>query len=80
MLEDERLLDEKKEFYRRRLYGQLKDATGLAMESLEEPVLAEGARIALQHAEQTAREIGDEKLKLLVEKTGVFLASLIVGE
>lgn len=80
MLEDERLLNEKKEFYRCRFYGQLKDSVGLALESLEDPFLADGALVALQRAEKTAEEIGDENLQLLVKRVGAFLASLIVGD
>lgn len=82
MLADERLLEEKKEFYRRRLFSQLKDSFGLVLESLDGggDIIARGALKALEHAERTSEEIGDEKLKELVEKTGAFLASLIVGE
>ncbi len=81
MLEDERLLTEKEEFYRRRLLGQLKDSSSLMMESLEDgEALAQGAMISFEHAKKTAEQIGNQKLSKLVEKTGAFLASITVGE
>lgn len=81
MLEDERMLEEKKLFYQRRLRGQLVDAVSLALEAAEnkDSLLAQGARIAFNHAKKTAEDINDEELKMLAERTGVFLAS-IIGE